>query len=125
MHCAQLIGKYWTLRTDWVMRTTPTCVASLIMTVHGSALHSVPLLGGYNALGGGGLAHFLVRLFIWHEIWRLGRELWHIPTFGPIIVILLGLAVVALSILRSRGGPGWLSRRRGGRTGSGTGPRDW
>jgi hypothetical protein len=77
------------------------------MTFDLSALHSVPLLGGYNALGGGGLAHFLVRLFIWHEIWRLGRELWHIPTFGPIIVILLGVAVVALSILRSRGGLGW------------------
>ncbi len=97
------------------------------MTFHVSTLHSAPLLGGYNALGGGGLAHFLVRLFIWHEIWRLGRELWHIPTFGPIIVIVLGLAVVTLSILRSQGGLGRLSRRRGGKSGTGTGagPRDW
>ncbi len=89
---------------------------------------SARLLGGLGSLGGGGgLAHFLVRLFIWHEIWRLVRLLWHIPTFGPIIVILLVLALVTVGFLRSRGGPGWLTRRGGGSggVGTGTGPRDW
>jgi hypothetical protein len=85
-----------------------------------AAMHAARLFGGYRPIGGGGLGHWLVRLFIWHEIWRFGRAIWHIPTFGPVIIILLVAAVVALGVLRSRGGPGWLSRRRGG-----TGPRDW
>lgn len=53
--------------------------------------------------GGGGLAHFVVRLVIWHELWRMGRALWRIPTFGPIIVILIVLALVGLVVLRQRG----------------------
>jgi len=40
------------------------------------------VLGGYQALGrGGGLVHFLIRLAIWHEIWRAIRAVWRIPTF--------------------------------------------
>jgi len=77
-------------------------------------------------LGGGGLAHWLVRLFIWHEIWRLIRYLWRIHTFGPFIVIALGLIVVGLVVWRRYHGPIW-GRRRGGSVGYGTGsgPRDW
>jgi hypothetical protein len=90
--------------------------------------------------GGGGLAHLLVRLVIWHELWRIGRALWRIPTFGPIIVILIVLAVIGLAVLRQSGfrwsrrggGPGGTgSGSTGpgsagtGSTGSGPGPRDW
>lgn len=76
-------------------------------------------------LGGGGLAHWLVRLFIWHEIWRLFRYLWRIPTFGPFIVVGLGLIIVGLAVWRQYHGPVW--GRRGGSAGHGTGsgPRDW
>lgn len=84
--------------------------------------------GHHLALGGGGLAHWIVRLFIWHEIWRLIRYLWHIPTFGPIIVVALGVIFVGLLVWRQFHGPIWAGRRRGrGSTGYGTGsgPRDW
>jgi H+/Cl- antiporter ClcA len=81
-------------------------------------------LGGL-ALGGGGLAHLIIRLFIWHEIWRLIRYLWLIPTFGPFIVVLLVLSLVGFAIWR-RNGRSWGRRRRGSAGyGSGTGPRDW
>jgi|SRR6185437_15032506 len=104
--------------------------------VAGLSAHHLALGGGV-ALGGGGLGHFIVRLFIWHEIARLVRYLWHIPTFGPIIVI--GLVVVAVGLFVWRrvrgpirlggrgGGPFWGGRRRGGSAGygSGGGPRDW
>ncbi len=84
--------------------------------------------------GGGGLAHLLVRLLIWHAIWRLGLLIWRVPTVGPVLVLLIVLAVVALAIFRaSRGrgrpGPGWPGRGRedpfGDRTGGNAGPRDW
>ena len=84
------------------------------------------LPGHHLALGGGGLAHLIVRLFIWHEIGRLVRYLWRIPTFGPFIVLGLALVLVGLVIWRQvrRGG-----RRGGGRGsaryGTGSGPRDW
>jgi hypothetical protein len=83
-------------------------------------------LPGHLALGGGGLAHWLVRLIIWHELWRLGHLLWRIPTFGPIIAVLIVVILIGLVLLRQRGGPGWW-RRRGRRqdTSHGTGPRDW
>jgi hypothetical protein len=91
------------------------------------------------ALGGGGLAHLLVRLFIWHEIFRLFRYLWRIPTFGPYIVIALGVVIIGLLVWRQtrrsgrwrQGGGGWSARsRQNGRGGSsgpdaGSGPRDW
>ncbi len=80
------------------------------------------------AVGGGGLVSLLVHLFIWHEIWRLGRYLWHIPTYGPFIVVFLGLLLIGATVWRRTRGPIRLRRWRGrGLTGygSGTGPRDW
>jgi hypothetical protein len=78
------------------------------------------------ALGGAGLGSLLIHLIIWHELWRLVRFLWHIHTFGPYIVILLGLLVAGALVWRRHRG-GWRFGRRGGLTGygSGSGPRDW
>jgi hypothetical protein len=89
--------------------------------------------GAVVALGGGGLAHLIVRLIIWHELFRLFRYLWRIPTYGPFIVIVLGLIVVGLLVWRSsrRGQRSlrWPRRGSGSSAGSGTGtgsgPRDW
>ncbi len=75
------------------------------------------LHGSVQALGGG-LAHWIVRLFIWHEIWRFMRFIWRIPTFGPFIAVLIVAAIVGLIIWRQQRGP---RRRRG----AGAGPRDW
>jgi hypothetical protein len=97
-------------------------------------LHAGLALGG-----GGGLAHLILRLFIWHAIWRLGLLIWRVPTVGPGLVVLLVLALVALAIFRSRrgrGGPGprWPGPGRpgrgradpfGDRPGDQAGPRDW
>ena len=98
------------------------------MFAGGRAL-TVSLPGHPLALGGGGLTHWLIRLFIWHEIWRLFRYLWRVPTFGPFIVIALILIVVGVLFwMRSRGRPFWRGGRRGGGTTgprSGSGPRDW
>jgi len=93
--------------------------------------------GLHLGLGGGGLAHLIIRLFIWHELFRLFRYLWRIPTFGPFIVVALGLIIVGVLVWRrghgqvrwNRGPIQW-GRRRGGdsagnRTGSRPGPRDW
>jgi hypothetical protein len=92
-----------------------------MMLVHARA--AALRLPGHLALGGGGLAHWLVRLVIWHEMWRLGRALWRIPTFGPSIVVLIVVALVGLVVLRQYG---VLGRRRRGQSGPrGTGPRDW
>lgn len=57
-------------------------------------------------------------------IWRVAMLLWRIPTFGPIIVGLIAIGLVALAVLRAGGR--W-PRRRGGifNYGSGKGPRDW
>lgn len=81
---------------------------------------------GLGRIGGGGIGHFIVHLFIWHLIWRAGLGLWRIPAVGPFIVVLLIVAVVALVILRKQRGPRWWNNR-GGSTGAGTGtgPRDW
>jgi hypothetical protein len=80
---------------------------------------------GLGGVGGGGLVHWIVRLFIWHEIWRLIRHLWRIHTFGPIIVIALILVILGVVIWRqSRGRAGWPGRRRSGGS-PGRGPRDW
>ena len=82
-------------------------------------------LGGLGLGGGGGLGHLLVRLFIWREIWRLAIFLWRIPTFGPVIVLLIVAALVALAIFRARGGRGWPGPRwPGGPRGPGHGRRD-
>ena len=93
--------------------------------------------GFHLGLGGGGLAHLIIRLFIWHELFRLFRYLWRIPTFGPFIVVALGLIIVGTLIWRRargpfrwNGGPAQWSRRRGGdsagsQPGNGPGPRDW
>src|SRR5258708_33494445 len=96
------------------------------MDARGQAL-AAWLPGHHLALGGGGLAHWLVRLFIWHEIWRLFRYLWRIPTFGPFIVVGLGLVLVGLAVWRQYHGPIWGRRRRGRRSvgsGPGRGSRD-
>jgi hypothetical protein len=89
------------------------------------------LPGHRLALGGGGLAHWIIRLIIWHEIWRLVRYLWRIPTFGPFIVIALVVVLVGLMIWRQVRGPGRRQDRDRGRGedvtgyGTGSGPRDW
>jgi hypothetical protein len=92
------------------------------------------LAGARVAIGGGGLGglgHFLIRLFIWHEIFRLFRYLWRVPTFGPFIVIAIILIVAGVLIwrrthgpfIRRGGGPGGRGRPGGG--GGPAGPRDW
>jgi len=94
------------------------------MHVFGRALASgLPI--AHQALGGGGLAHFLIRLFIWHEIWRFIRYLWLIPTVGPFIVVVAVLTLIGLGVWRQQRGP--RQRRGGGRGGRGTraGPRNW
>ena len=85
------------------------------------------MANGHLAIGGGGIGSLLVHLFIWHLIWRFFFIIWHIHTFGPILVALIVACAVTLAILRSRRGSGWWRRSRGGsmRCGSGTGPRDW
>lgn len=108
------------------------------MTYHVAA-YPVRLLGGRHGLalgGGGGLGRVLIHLIIWRLLWRAGLALWRVPTFGPPLAILLGIAVLALIIIRSQRGPGWWKRgggSSGGRTGAGRGgagpgdggPRDW
>lgn len=81
---------------------------------------------GLGRLGGGGLGHFLVHLFIWRLIWRAGLGLWRVPVAGPFIVVLLIVAIVALVILRKQRGPRWWSNRGGSAgVGTGGGSRDW
>jgi hypothetical protein len=102
--------------------------------VVGAAAAGLP--GAHHvALGGGGIAHWIISLFIWHEIWRLVGFLWRIPTFGPFVVVLLGVVIVGLLVWRRGRGPvrwgrgpiRWGRRRGTGSTGYGTGggPRDW
>ena len=99
---------------------------------HGYALafHTHALASGGAAglgrLGGAGFGRMIVHLFIWHLIWRAGLGLWHVPTVGPFLVVLLIAAVAALAIVRKQRGPRWWNTR-GGSTGarSGRGPRDW
>jgi hypothetical protein len=91
------------------------------------ASHPAALATSHLALGGGGIGSFLVHLFIWHLIFRFVFAVWHIHTFGPIIVGLIVAGVVSLAILRSRRGSRWWRGSRGGsmRYGTGGGPRDW
>ncbi len=83
-------------------------------------------LGGFGR-GGGGLAHFLVRLFIWHAIWRFALLIWRIPKVGPVILVLIIAAVVAVGVVlgRRRGSGFGRSIFGGGGGRPGRGPRDW
>ena len=97
------------------------------------------LHAGLALRGGGGLAHLILRLFIWHAIWRLGLLIWRVPTVGPGLLVLIVLALVALASAAARRGRGWpgprwpgAGRPRGGRgnpfavrSGDQAGPRDW
>jgi hypothetical protein len=72
--------------------------------------------GGWHGLaigGGGGLGRGLVHLFIWRLIFRAGLSIWRVPVFGPIIDIVIGIALVGLLVARSRLGPRWWQRRGG------------
>ena len=97
---------------------------ALAFHTHGLAAGGAAGLGRLG--GGGGLGSVIVHLFIWHLVWRAGLGLWHIPTVGPFVVIVLIAAIVTLSIVRKHRGPRWWNNR-GGSTGAGTGrgPRDW
>jgi len=79
------------------------------------------------ALGGGGLLHFIIRLIIWREIFRLFRYLWRIPTFGPYLCVLLGLVIIGLVIWQQRWRANRNQRGQPGSNGhqSSSGPRDW
>jgi cobalamin synthase len=90
------------------------------MSAFGRAAAALP--GGHQALGGGGLAGWLIRLVLWRGLWRLILLLWGIRTFGPFLLILVVVALVSVVVLRRR-----RRRRRGGSTGTGSsdGPRDW
>jgi hypothetical protein len=83
-------------------------------------------LSGHAALGVGGLVHFIWRLFIWRLFWRWSLLIWHIKTFGPIILLLIVLCVAMWLVLRARRRN---ARRRPDSTDSGDpgapGPRDW
>jgi hypothetical protein len=60
--------------------------------------------GASVAVGGGGLGRFLVHVCIWHLIWRAALALWRIPTFGPVIFVVLVIALVAAGARRFRRG---------------------
>jgi hypothetical protein len=70
------------------------------MGTHALALGRLSL--GHAALGGGGLAHFILRLIIWRMIWRFVMLIWHIRVFGPGLLLLALFALVVWAILRSR-----------------------
>jgi hypothetical protein len=107
-----------------------------VLTYHGLSLAAQqPGAHHHLALGGGGIGNLIIHLFIWHEIFRLIGFLWRIPTFGPFVVVLLGLLLVGLVVWRQARGPirsgngpiRWGRRRSSPSTGygSGSGPRDW
>lgn len=83
-------------------------------------------LSGHAALGVGGLVHFIWRLFIWRLLWRWSLLIWHIKTFGPVILLLIVLAVAMWLILRARRRAD-AGRRPDSDNGNlgGSGPRDW
>ena len=65
-----------------------------------AALAAPVALGG----GGGGLAHLILRLFIWRMVWRLGLLIWHIPAVGPGVFLLIVAVLIGVAIIRSRRG---------------------
>src|SRR5215813_15008337 len=69
---------------------------TLAFHTHALAAGGTVGLGGLG--GGGGLGSVLVHLLIWRLIWRVGLGLWHIPTVGPFVVLLLIAVIVALAI---------------------------
>ena len=99
-----------------------------------AALGSHAALGGVGLGGGGGLAHLIIRLIIWRFDLAAGPDdLAGSPTFGPVIVLVIILALVALAIFRARRGRGWPGPRWPGQGRRGPfgdragdqGPRDW
>ncbi|MGP7996668.1 MAG: hypothetical protein ACLPKI_04940 [Streptosporangiaceae bacterium] len=80
-------------------------------------------LSGHAALGVGGVVHFIFRLFVWRLLWRWSVLLWHIKTFGPVILLLIVLLVALALILRARRRAD--TRPRRGPGDDGPGPRDW
>jgi hypothetical protein len=74
----------------------------------------------------GGLIHFIVRLFIWRLFWRSGMLIWHIRTFGPVILVLILAALVAWAIhrWRRRNQPRPPGRSSDDNGSAGAGPRD-
>ena len=98
------------------------------MAAHTQVLPAGQALSGHAAFGVGsvvGVAHFILRLFIWRWLWRFSMLIWHIKTFGPVILLLVVLVIGLWLILRAR-------RRQGRREGTlddrdpdGSGPRDW
>jgi hypothetical protein len=93
------------------------------MHTYGSAV-TAKIVALHLALGGAGIGGLIIHLFIWHLIWRLIFDVWHIHTFGPFIFFAAIAALIGYRIWRRQRGP---RRRRGGFSGSGTGsgPRDW
>ena len=63
-------------------------VDAIVHHVHGNLqdMLSEPALGALIALGVGGVVHFIWRLFIWRLFWRWSLLIWHIKTFGPVIL---------------------------------------
>ncbi len=100
--------------------TTPVVHAAAV----GHAAVAAPI-----ALGGGGLAHLILRLVIWRMIWRVGLLIWHIPAVGPGVFLFIVAVLIGVAIFRSRRGRGWTGRRRAGYSSDGIrpepGPRDW
>jgi hypothetical protein len=86
--------------------------------VDGFDMIAARLAGSVHALGGGGLAHLIIRLFIWREIWRFIRLIWHIQTFGPWIVGLIVAVIIGLIVWRKQ-------RGQRPRAGADTGPQGW
>jgi hypothetical protein len=73
-----------------------------VSRTHALALGAAVALGGLGGVGrGGGLGRAIVHLFIWRLIWRAGLGLWRVPAVGPFLVVLVGVAIVALIVFRS------------------------
>jgi hypothetical protein len=94
------------------------------MAAHTQVLPAGQALSGHAALGVGGVAHFILRLFIWRWLWRFSMLIWHIKTFGPVILLLVVLVIALWLILRTRRRQGRREGSLGDRGRDGPGPRD-